>query len=106
MKAQPKIKRWKNKKYRDAAKGQPCTMILPCCNRNPETTVLAHKNGAGMAMKSDDHNAADMCSACHAVFDGAVKIKEWWGDKSYLNSEFESARLETIVNRIERGILK
>ena len=106
MNPQPKKTRWKSKKYRDGAKDQPCTMSLPCCNNNPETTVLAHRNGSGMALKADDHDAADMCSVCHATFDGVLKTKLWWGDRSYLDSEFESARLETIINRIERGILK
>jgi len=101
----PKKKRWQSKKYRDAAKGQPCTMrLLGICNENPETTVLAHQNGAGMAMKSDDHDAADMCSDCHKFFD--ERAYEGLPAGVYLDEEFERARLETIINRIERGVLK
>jgi len=99
----PKKKRWTSKKYRDAAKGQPCTMRLSgVCNGNPETTVLAHRNGAGMAMKASDHDAADMCSACHDAYDGRAS----WADSRIRWAEFNRARLETIINRIERGILK
>jgi len=100
-----KIKRWQSKKYRDGAKDQPCTMRLPCCNYNNETTVLCHQNGAGVAMKSDDFNAADMCSACHDVFDGRVYLGERY-NKNRLFLEFTAARYETIINRIVRGILK
>lgn len=97
----PKPKRWQSKKYRDAAKGQPCTMRLPCCNGNPETTVLAHRNGAGVAMKASDHDACDACFECHLALDGA-----WPYPLLYKEEEFSRARLETIINRIERGIIK
>ncbi|MCX8621624.1 MULTISPECIES: nuclease domain-containing protein, partial [unclassified Gilliamella] len=29
------------------AKGRECQVRLPCCNHNPETTVLAHYRLAG-----------------------------------------------------------
>ena len=99
----PKPKTWKSKKYRDAAKGQDCTMRLPgICNGNPETTVLAHRGGGGVAKKSDDHDAADLCSSCHDAYDGRSK----WPASRTRWAEFARARLETIINRIERGILK
>ncbi len=96
-----KIKRWQSPRYRKAAEGQPCTMRLPCCNGNPETTVLAHRNGAGVAMKTDDFDAADMCFECHKAFDGA-----WPYLLIYKEEEFCRARFETIVNRVRRGVLK
>ena len=43
------------------------------CNFNPETTILAHKGGAGWAMKSNDIHGAYCCSSCHDVIDGRVK---------------------------------
>lgn len=99
-----KPKRWESAKYRDAAKGQPCTMRLPgVCNGDWSTTVLAHRNGAGMGMKASDHDAADMCHACHDFYD-----KRKWNLDAWIAASgvFETARLETIINRIERGILK
>jgi hypothetical protein len=100
-----KPKRWQSKKYRDAAKDQPCQMRIPgVCNGNNETTVLAHANGAGWALKSDDYNAADMCSACHDEFDG--KTHKSGLELDHLGIFFVDARYKTIVNRIERGILK
>ena len=106
-----KIKRWQSKKYRAAAKDQPCTMRLPCCNGNRETTVLAHANGGGMGMKSDDHDAADMCSSCHDFYDGRGVISNCSLTNNLLaqadlQKEFERARYETLINRITRGILK
>lgn len=103
MTAFPKPKRWKSKKYRDAARGQDCTMRLPGCQNNTETTVLAHRNGAGMGTKASDHDAADMCAHCHALFDRPDK---WPIDSLSMAYRFESARIETIINRIERGIIK
>ncbi|OEU65357.1 MAG: hypothetical protein BA863_01775 [Desulfovibrio sp. S3730MH75] len=95
---------WKSKKWRDSAKDQPCTMRLyGCCNGNPETTVLAHENGAGMGKKADDFNAADMCSECHDVWDGRAKYNI---RPETLRECFETARLRTIKNRLERKILK
>ena len=110
----PKPTRWESKKWRDAAKGQPCTMQLPGCNGDQETTVLAHRNGAGMGTKSDDFDAADMCSHCHDVYDGRVKLPMFdlgeYGPYEYgskrISRDFKAARYATIANRLRRGILK
>ena len=56
---------------RQSAKGQPCQVRVPgVCNGDWSTTVLAHLNGAGMALKAHDHEAAYACSACHSWLDG------------------------------------
>jgi len=56
---------------RKTAKNQPCMIRIPgICNWNPETTVLCHLNGAGLAIKSDDTEAAFGCFDCHAAVDG------------------------------------
>ena len=100
----PKPTTWKSKKWRDAAKGQPCTLrFYGCCNGNPETTVLAHRSGAGMALKSSDHDAVDACYECHRALD---RPDLWPLSKHQMVEEFNRARLETIINRLERGILK
>jgi len=59
-------------KLRKAAQGRECQVRLPCCNGNPETTVLAHYRLAGisgMGMKSPDAIGAWACSACHDAID-------------------------------------
>ena len=62
---------------RKLAQGQPCMIRVPgCCNRNPETTVLAHYRMAdlcGVGMKPPDWCGAWACSACHDAVDGRVK---------------------------------
>jgi len=58
-------------KLRKSARGRDCQIRIPgICNFKPETTVLCHRNGAGMALKSPDIHAAFACSSCHDVIDG------------------------------------
>lgn len=52
---------------------------LPCCNHNPETTVLAHYRLAGtcgVGMKPNDLQGAWACSACHDEIDRRTRIFE------------------------------
>lgn len=79
LKANASIKRTKKRTQsrpkttpiRQSAKGQPCQVRVPgVCNGDWSTTVLAHLNGAGMALKAHDHEAAYACSACHEWLDG------------------------------------
>lgn len=57
---------------RKAAKGAPCSLRLPGCSPGPEneTVVLAHRRGAGLALKSDDRDAVTACYSCHLRLDG------------------------------------
>jgi hypothetical protein len=62
-----------NKKLRDSARGETCTLQIPgVCNGNPETTVLCHAPhpDKGMGIKGPDSWAAYGCSDCHAAMDG------------------------------------
>ena len=79
-------------------------MRLPGCLNDRKTVVLAHRNGAGMGTKASDHDAADLCIHCHNAYDGRTHVQGW--TKQRLTMEFNRARLETIINRIERGIIK
>ena len=57
-------------KIRKSAKLQECQIRIPgICNFDETTTILAHKNGAGMALKSADLHAAYSCSSCHDEID-------------------------------------
>ena len=57
-------------KIRESAKGKDCQVRLEnICNGNPETTVLAHVNGAGVAKKSLDIFGSYCCSECHREVD-------------------------------------
>lgn len=64
-----------SEKLRQSAKGQDCQVRLPgICNFNPETTVLAHLNGGGMAIKKDDIQASFACSRCHDEIDRRTRM--------------------------------
>ena len=61
------------------AKGRECQVRLPCCNHNPETTVLAHYRLAGtcgVGMKPNDLQGAWACSACHDEIDRRTRLFE------------------------------
>ena len=63
----------KQDKYTKSARGQMCQIRIPgICQPAPEneTTVLAHLNGAGIAMKHLPIHAAYACAACHDAIDG------------------------------------
>ena len=63
-------------KLRQSAKGRECQVRIPgVCNRNPETTVLAHLNGGGMGMKHPDLFGAFACSACHDEIDRRTRLE-------------------------------
>lgn len=71
----PKNPPGRNAAYRELARGKPCMLQIPfVCNRDPETTVLAHSNsqanGKGMGLKADDAiGAVWACYACHSWAD-------------------------------------
>jgi len=89
-------------RLRKSAKGQPCMVRIPgVCNRNPDTTVLAHLNGGGMGMKRPDIFGAFSCSSCHdevdrrtRIFDkefaelshrrGVERTQQWWLDNGFV----------------------
>lgn len=59
------------------ARGRECQVRLPCCNHNPETTVLAHFRLAGICgigMKPHDILGAWACSACHDEIDRRTRL--------------------------------
>ena len=61
------------------AKGRECQVRLPCCNHNPETTVLAHYRLAGtcgVGMKPNDLQGAWACSSRHDEIDRRTRIFE------------------------------
>jgi len=86
-----------NKAQRESARGEPCTMRLDKCNSgvDNETVVFAHKNGAGMGLKSVDEDGNEVgfyaCHYCHAVYDGQ---HSQYG-RHFLNQMVEFAIQET-----------
>lgn len=86
---------YRNKKLRDSARGEECTINIPgVCNHNPETTVLAHygePGEKGMGLKPDDISGAFACSACHDVLDGRTWTTDF-GPKSKESFWFRGMR--------------
>jgi len=93
----------KQTKITKSARGQECQVRIPgVCNFNPETTVLAHLNGAGMGMKSPDYQGAYCCSACHDAIDGRSGPVSY--DKMRLYHLEGVIRTQELLR--ERGLIK
>lgn len=73
---------------RSLARGQHCMVRIPgICNRNPETTVLAHIRRAataGVGQKPPDTCAVWACSACHDEIDRRTHLLEMSSVNDYL----------------------
>lgn len=66
----------KQTKITKSARGQDCTIRIPgICKVAPdnETTVLAHDNGEGGALRAPDYQGAYACYECHMAVDGHLK---------------------------------
>lgn len=76
-------------KLTESARNRECEVRLHVCNFRPETTVAAHFNGGGMAMKNNDMFSCFACSSCHAWLDGGY-VKEntptWMRDLAHLEA--------------------
>jgi hypothetical protein len=98
-----KQKSVKSKKLRDSANGEDCHVrLLSICNWRPETTVLAHLNGGGMALKKSDIHAAFACSACHDEIDRRTQIL----DADYVELEHRRGIERTQEFWLQKGLIK
>ena len=89
---------------RKSARGQDCQVRIPgVCDFNPETTVLAHLPGGGMAAKRHDIHAAYCCSDCHDVVDGRVKHPH---TQEEVTIWFHEGVFRTQNLLIEQGLIK
>ena len=91
-------------KITKSAKGEDCQVRIPgVCNFDPSTTIPAHRNGGGVAMKVHDIFTAYCCSACHDVVDGRVKTE-------YTHEEiliwFYEGIFRTQEKVIKKGLIK
>jgi len=105
-KCETRKKMAKQTKITAAAKGKNCTVrITGVCNHNPETTVFAHLNGAGMGIKHNDIHGCFACSDCHAWLDGGyVKVPNMQRDKRDLIHL--QAMVETQLILVKEGLIK
>lgn len=89
---------------REAARGQPCALRLPCCNHDPETTVLAHLRmfgAAGIGEKPDDWCGVFACSACHDAIDRrGGETAGLYGHEDLLRALIETLRIHFADGRL------
>ena len=87
-------------KLRESARGQDCLVRLPgVCNRNPETVILAHLGGGGMALKKRDIHGAFCCSSCHDEIDRRTRLF----DKDYAELAHRQGVERTIDYWLDNG---
>ncbi len=91
-------------KLTKSARGEPCQIRLDGCNAgvNNETVVLAHLNGAGLALKAYDVHGAYCCHSCHDVLDGR-KPSDY--DKEWLELIHLRGVIKTQEKMIEKGLM-
>jgi len=82
-----------------------CTVRLPGCRNEVETTVLAHCPSIddGRGFKSPDHWGAFACRRCHDVLDG--RILNHGIDESEILSRWLAGIYETQKAMIEAGLI-
>lgn len=69
----PKRPADRNKRMRELARGEDCTLRFPGGACDPQTTVLAHPNtlaeNKGMGYKGNDSAGVFACARCHKIID-------------------------------------
>jgi len=95
-------------KIRKSAKGKACEVRFEgICRDNPETTVLAHVNGAGVAKKSLDIFGAYACYDCHCVIDRLPSLNHITSfDDALKLLKFYEAVLRTQKIMLEEKLIK
>jgi hypothetical protein len=86
-------------KLTKAARDRDCRVRVPgVCNRDPETTVLAHfrltGTRCGVGLKPHDLQAAWACSACHDAVDFRSKTE-------FSRDELRVMHMEGVVRTID-----
>ncbi len=94
-------------KIRASARGEECLVRLEgICNGNPETTILAHLNGAGMGTKHIDIFGAYCCSSCHTVLDKLPTVNHCTSfDDAITLLKFHEGVFRTQKRLLEKGLI-
>ena len=98
-------------KITKSARNEPCLVRIPnVCNGNPETTVFAHNNGAGMGRKSVDGGLDEggyACSNCHTWLDGGyVNDKRFTATRETRDLYHHECAMRTRAKLIDKGLIK
>jgi len=97
-------KGWMSSQLTKSARGEPCMIRLEGCNAGPnnETVILAHLNGAGLALKAHDIHGAYSCYSCHDVLDGRKPSSY---EKEWLELIHLRGVIKTQEKMIEKGLI-
>ncbi len=84
---------------------QPCLVRIPgVCNNDPSTTVGAHLNGSGLALKALDIHLADCCAACHEWLDGGYArqnvdraVRDFWHLQGVIRTQIRMVKDGTLT---------
>lgn len=87
------------------ARMQPCTVRLPCCNGETDTTVFCHAPSVNRGgMRDENWWGAFACSSCHDLLDGRtptdiplIVIEQAWlrGIHETLRIQFRDGLIHT-----------
>jgi len=97
----------KQTKLTKAARGRDCTVRIPGCPNNTETTVLAHYRLAGTCgagIKPNNLQGAWCCDYCHGVCDGRIKAPEGWTREDIRLAHAEGV-MRTIDILVREGVV-
>jgi len=98
-------RKYKSLKITQSANGEECQVRYPgICNFNNETTIFAHKNGAGVGTKSADIFGSYCCSDCHNVVDGKVRYNGLTSEDEELY--FYHGIFRTQQKLLDKGLIK
>ena len=93
-------------KLRKSARGKDCTLELPGCTHDPETTVLAHLRDYenwGIGQKPDDIAAVYACHVCHDMLDNRREFPE--SERDLQDWYVARALIRTHRQMAEEGLL-
>jgi hypothetical protein len=92
-------------KIRQAARMRSCSLRLPGCRNEVETTVFAHAPcvDKGMGIKSPDWWGAFSCNFCHRIVDGSKRFDPEYVD--LYQARWLAGIYETQKTLIEEGLL-
>lgn len=97
----------RSKKLTQSANGEVCTMGMPGCSHDTQTTVWAHANydfcGKGAGIKASDIWGCYACQSCHDLYDG--RRQDLTVDEESKQWYFWRAHVKSMNRLIELGIV-
>ena len=95
-----------SKAIRQSARQEFCQLRLEGClsGGQNETTILAHINGGGMALKRNDYHSFYSCASCHDFYDMRKQAEPPY-DKEWLELQALRAMVRTQEILVKKGLM-